>query len=291
MHLPFFSIIIPTSGRHAALRNCLEAISRIEYPPDRCQVIVVFDGRPPLDLPDLAPLTVRTFSQPPGGPAAARNLGARHASGDYLAFTDDDCQPASDWLLKLTAVFNQFPEVMTGGQTLNALTDNGYAAASQLLVDFLYERYNPDPLHAQFLTANNMALSRDKFLASGGFDTTFSLAAGEDREFCSRWLHKGGRIIYEPEAVVYHAHHLDRTRFWQQHLNYGRGACRYHQKRIRQETERPRQLSFSFYVNLLRYPFRRTRGRCAPQLFLLFLLMQFATAIGFLIEHRNMNSS
>jgi GT2 family glycosyltransferase len=49
-------------------------------------------------------------------------------------------------------------------------------------------------------------------------------AAGEDREFCDRWLRHGYRMAYVPKATVYHAHELTFCTFWRQHFGYGRGA-------------------------------------------------------------------
>jgi GT2 family glycosyltransferase len=169
---------------------------------------------------------------------------------------------------------------MVGGRVVNALPENNYAAASQLLVDFLYERYNADPLQAQFFTANNLALRRDLFLELGGFDTCFSLAAGEDRELCHRWINRGYRMFYEPAALVHHAHDLTLAGFWRQHVNYGRGAFRFRQQQNeRLKLERP-----TFYADLLRYPFRRANGPQAAHLFIRFLLMQVANTYGFIRE-------
>ncbi len=282
MQYPFFSIIVPTHGRPAALRNCIEALGRLAYPPDCYEIIVVFDGDESIALPTLPSITLQICTQPHSGPAAARNKGASQAIGDYLAFTDDDCAPAVDWLRQLTAAFNQFPEYMIGGQTVNALPENVYASASQCLVDFLYQHHNRDPRQARFITSNNMALSRDRFLEIGGFDDRFPLAAGEDREFCHRWLTEGNRIYYQSTALVHHTHPLTLAGFWRQHLNYGRGAYLYHNQQALNQNEPLTLEKPAFYLDLLRHPLRPKNGRPSPTLFLLFLLMQLANTVGFL---------
>jgi GT2 family glycosyltransferase len=280
MQPPFFSIVIPTHGRIAALSRCLEALGRQDYPSERFEVIVVSDGDAPMPAPVVENLSIQVVAQPKSGPSAARNSGAIQARGDYLAFTDDDCIPTADWLSQLSAAFDHYPERMVGGRVVNALPENNYAAASQLLVDFLYERYNADPLQAQFFTANNLALRRDLFLEMGGFDIRFSLAAGEDRELCRRWIDKGYGMFYESAALVHHAHDLTLAGFWRQHVNYGRGAFRFRQQQNeRRKLERP-----TFYTDLLRYPFRRANGPQAAHLFIRFLLMQVANTYGFIRE-------
>jgi GT2 family glycosyltransferase len=82
------------------------------------------------------------------------------------------------------------------------------------MTDAVYAYYNDDPHQAHFFTTNNLALPAERFRAIGGFDTTFPLAASEDREFCDRWLHHGYQMTYSPEVVVYHAHVLTLRTFW-----------------------------------------------------------------------------
>jgi GT2 family glycosyltransferase len=284
MQQPTFSIIVPTHGRDAALRRCLEALAALDYPPERYEVIVVYDGGRPSSLPEADGRRVRFLTQPKRGPAAARNLGASQAGGSYLAFTDDDCVPAADWLLWLAAVLERFPTGMAGGRVVNALPGNRYAAAGQLMVDYLYERFNNDPLKARFFTANNMAVRRDLFLALGGFDGRFPLAAGEDRDFCGRWLEAGHPMVYEPAAVVRHAHPLTLARFWQQQVNYGRGAYHFRRQQAQQSGRPLRLESPSFYARLLAFPLRSAELPRALYLFLLFVLMQAANTAGFLQE-------
>jgi GT2 family glycosyltransferase len=284
MQPPFFSVIVPTHGRDAALGHCLEALRCQDFPPERFEVLVVFDGGHPLPNLMVEGLTLRPLTQPQNGPAAARNAGAAQARGEYLVFTDDDCIPAPDWLSHIWAAINQYPGHMVGGCVANILTRNLYAAASQLLVDFLYDTYEDSPLQAQFFTSNNLALQREMFLALGGFDTRFPLAAGEDRELCRRWIEEGHGLFYHPDALVHHAHELTLPAFWQQHFNYGRGAYRYRQQHTRKPNGRLKLEPIQFYVNLLRYPLRRAKGTTAVRLFFLFLLMQIANTTGFFRE-------
>lgn len=279
---PFISIIIPTYNRPQPLAACLESLTHLAYPRQRWEVIVVNDGgcAPPLtvDLPHLHVLT-----QANAGPAAARNRGAAQAQGDLLAFLDDDCRPHPHWLDKLAARLAADPDCLAGGQTLNALPRNPYASASQLLIDYLYVYYNRAPAGPAFFTSNNFALSRDSFRAMGGFDVTFPLAAGEDREFCHRWRRRGGRLAYEPAALVYHAHHLTLRSFARQHFQYGRGAYHFHHRRQERVAVEP----LPFYTNLVLFPFARA-GLSVRSLGLAGLLAgsQLANAAGFFYQSR-----
>jgi len=282
---PLFSIVIPTYSRPKQLADCLQSIARLDYPRDRFEVIVVDDGSPmpPEDVVDSFRdgLDATLLTHPHAGPAAARNTGAARAKGEFLVFTDDDCTPAPDWLQALAARFARVPDHAIGGRTLNALPDNPYSTASHLLVAYLYSYYNADPDQARFFTSNNLALPADRCHAIGGFDTTFPHAAGEDREFCDRWLYNGYRMIYAPEVVVYHAHALTWRTFWRQHFNYGRGAFGFRQARAQRDQGRIKVEPLSFYLNLLQYPFSQTQGRRAVLLAALLVVSQAANAAGF----------
>lgn len=283
-----FSIVIPTYNRPKRLRQCLESIAQLDYPRDRFEVIVVDDGSPmsleSLIKPFAAAIDLTLMTQPNAGPARARNTGAAQAKGEFLAFTDDDCLLASDWLSKLSDRFQQTPHCMIGGKTLNALPDNLYSTASQGLIDFLYAHYVTADNESNFFASNNLALPTARFQALGGFDTTFPLAAGEDRELCDRWLRFGYRMVYAPEAQIHHAHQLTPLKFWQQHFNYGRGA--FHYRRVRaQQGQTVRLESLLFYSKLLTYPFFQSTSQPAILLAILMFVSQVANAAGFFWQH------
>lgn len=285
---PFFSIIIPTYNRPERLANCLQSIAQLNYPPNRFEVIVVDDGSEmpiePVVTSFGKQLNLTAIAQQNSGPANARNTGATRARGKFLVFTDDDCMPAPEWLKTLEVRFKTAPDCLVGGRTLNALPDNLYSTASQVLIDFLYEYYNADRNRSSFFASNNLALPAERFHALGGFDTTFPLAAGEDREFCDRWLQHGYQMIYAPEAQVYHAHKLTLYAFWRQHYNYGRGAFCFHQVRARRNMERIKVEPLSFYFNLLKYPFSQGASQPALAIATLFMLSQIANVSGFFWE-------
>jgi glycosyltransferase involved in cell wall biosynthesis len=280
-----FSVIIPTYSRPERLAACLQSLTHLQYLRDRFEVIVVDDGsEPPVDsvvvfFSDRLDLVL--LRQPNSGPAAARNTGAAQAKGKFLAFTDDDCTPAPDWLHALEARLAMTPEHMIGGRAVNALPHNLYSATSQIMTDAVYAYYNDDPDKASFFATNNVALPADRFHAIGGFDQTFPLAASEDRDFCERWLRHGYRMTYAPEAVVYHAHALTFRSFWRHYFNYGRGACHFHQVRTRRNWESIR-VDPQFYVHLFRYPLLHMHGWRALLLAALLVISYTPYTAGFL---------
>ena len=140
---------------------------RLAYHVDGFEVVVVDDGsRTPLDgvvEPFRNKLNITLIRQRNQGPGAARNAGALVARGHFLAFTDDDCRPASDWLQKLETRFGDTPDGMIGGRVISPLKHNAYSTASQLVIDMAYAFYNQNPYHPFLFTSNNMAVPAELF--------------------------------------------------------------------------------------------------------------------------------
>ena len=284
-----FSVVIPTCNRRDALCDCLSALARQQYSQDAFEVIVIDDGGSD-SLEDLernfhGKFHWRLLRQQRSGPATARNLGARTAIGEYLAFTDDDCQPTPDWLVKLEQSLAKHPNALVGGRVVNALAGNSCSSASQQLIDYLYASYSENGA-PRFFSSNNVALSRRGFRDIGGFDESFPLPAAEDRDFCARWTQSGGSMVYNPSAIVYHAHALTVSGFVRQHFRYGRGAYQFRKRTVSGGWQRPRMEPFSFYLDLLFYPIRSVAytdiGRL--RISLLLLISQIANAAGFFRE-------
>jgi GT2 family glycosyltransferase len=283
--LPFFSIVIPTYNRPDRLVTCLDAILKLNYPQNCFEVVIVDDGsKTHLDSviePLGNQLNLKLIRQENSGPAAARNAGAMQVKGSFLVFTDDDCIPTPNWLSELATQFAKTPDYLIGGQTLNALTDNLYSTASQILIDYIYQYFNVQGVQSNFFASNNFAMPTEQFHALGGFDTAFPLAAGEDREFCDRWLHRGYKMTYAPKAQIYHAHHLTLRKFWRQHFNYGRGAFCFHQIRAQRTQDGIKVEPISFYFRLLTFPFSQLTSQPAVLLSGLLFLSQVANIFGF----------
>ena len=270
------------------MATCLQSLARLDYSPDRYEVIVVDDGspEPPTaavgDAAAQMDVTLVRRAQN-GGPGAARNSGVERATGDHVAFLGDDCEPAPGWLRALARRFEECDDCLVGGRIVNGLPSNPFSTASDHLIAYLYSHYNRDPEHARFFTPNNMAVARRRFVEVGGFDAAIGLT-GEDRELCDRWLHRGGRIVYAPDAVVRHTHPLGFGSFWQQQVSYGRGTRKYRerQRQPREGSVGPEPLSF--YLNLVRFPLQTSRGAGAWCQVALLALSQVATAVGVLLE-------
>ncbi len=290
---PFLSIIIPTYNRPAQLAVCLKSLSRLNYPVDHFEVIIVDDGSDISPDPVVASfrniLDIKVIRQAHAGVGIGRNTGASIAKGELLVFTDDDCQPTLNWLQELAVQFRKSPDCIIGGRTVNILSDNIYSTASQMLISFLFEYYNTNPGHSRFLNGSNLSVPKKLFLKLEGFDKRFFLVGAEEREFCNRWINYGYRMVYAPEVLVYHSHRLTLRTFIRQHFKYGCGAFRFHEARARRDYQRIKVEPQSFYLNLFLYPFIQ-KFRLKPfMISLLLVISQISNAIGFFWERFTQN--
>jgi GT2 family glycosyltransferase len=278
------------------LAVCLESLALQNYPRDRFEVIVVDDASSlRLDLVVAAfreRLSLTLLKQSRGaGPSVARNRGAASAQGEFLAFTDDDCAPAPDWLQQLGARFISTPGHVIGGRVINALTENPYSTASHVILDVIYDYYDPQQGRAHFFPTSNFALPADRFREMGGFNENWPLAAAEDREFCYRWLQRGFLMTYAPEASVYHRHHLTLNSYCALHFRYGRGAYHYHLLRAGGRGVGGLKPDWRFYWTCIRYPFQHMAKPRAAIVVALLLLWQVSNAAGYFWQRFNHASS
>ncbi len=280
-----FSVVIPTFNRPEPLRSCLESLAAQRYPRSRFEVIVVDDGSAVPAAPIVAQyserLQVRFRRQARAGPAAARNQGVLKARGCYIAFIDDDCVAEPGWLDAFESEFRAHPQgALLGGDVSNPFEDNVYTEVGELILQVLLDRYQPERGGVYFFRTANLAVRGDEFRASGGFDPTFETA--EDREFCDRWLDRGGRMIRVPPALVAHMSPLDLRSFLRRHYRYGRGAYRFHRLRRQRASGRFRLEFLWFYIYVLQACLaskRRVVRKAA-----LVLVWQACNVAGFLAE-------
>jgi GT2 family glycosyltransferase len=281
-----FTVIVPTYDRPVPLAKCIRALRAQDYDPESFEVVVVDDGsRKPPDL-GLGPIgdRFRVIVASHGGPGRARNRGAQEACGRWIAFTDDDCEPEPSWLSALARAFRAGETGALGGRTQNGLPDNPFSTASQTLIDYLYLSWNQPGSAAPLFTSNNLALPAELFRTLGGFDASFPLAAAEDRDFCDRLARAGHRLTYVPAAEVVHRHDLSLRGFFRQHLNYGRGAVRFHQLKSRRTGQASGPgLDPSFYSGLIRHVWNARVPR-PFSIAALLVLSQFAGGLGYVIE-------
>lgn len=199
---PIISVVVPTYRRPDLLQKCLQALLK-QTLDCTCYEIVVADDAPCETTCCLVSNLAAAYRWPvirylpvkgeKHGPAVARNLGWQAAKGEIIAFTDDDCLPAVDWL-----------EI-----GLNVLSKPEVAGASGRVVVPMpacptdFQRSFGGLEQSLFVTAN--CFYRKSVLeAVNGFDEQFRLAWREDSDLYFRVLEAQHQLIRVPEAIVVH---------------------------------------------------------------------------------------
>jgi GT2 family glycosyltransferase len=278
------TILVPTHDRPKRLRSCLEGIARLDYDHDLFEVVVVDDGSAASLETVVADfrnrLAIRLLVQTRRGPGAARNLGSQAGRGRFLAFIDDDCVPEPKWLSALSRELEKRPDRLLGGTVINALPQNVYSTATQLIAQYVTDYYGKHAGNEPFFTTNNLAVSAERFRELGGFNTSIASFTAEDKEFCDRWRSRGYEMAMVPDAIVYHAHDLSVRRFLVQHHNYGRGILAFRLIRMRRGGSRLLPEPLRFYRGLLMAPLRLLPDSRAWVLLPLVFVSQLVTFMG-----------
>jgi GT2 family glycosyltransferase len=190
------SVVIPTL--HAPLLG--QAIAALQQQTAAhlvAEILVVGQDRH-----GLVPAGVRFVETPqPVSAAAARNIGARLASGTYLLFVDADCIATPDMVARLYARHSQGCAVVGGGV---ALEPAPYWIQCDNVVVFAQTLSDTDAGARDYLPSLNFSIERKLFLSIGGFDEGFPGAAGEDTDLSLRLRQRGYTLWFEPRAAVYH---------------------------------------------------------------------------------------
>jgi glycosyltransferase involved in cell wall biosynthesis len=264
-------VVVPTRDRPDSLRRCLDALAA-QTVLDELEVIVVDDGSAAAaevqDAVERHPFA-RLIRQSHSGPASGRNVGAANSRGEFVCFTDDDCEPSPTWAERLARAIGSGADA-AAGRTLTGDTGSALAAASELIAAAPALAHEPSAGELTFAPSNNLAC-RAEILAEVPFDEGYPVAAGEDREWCRRLLTRGYVLRSEPAAVLVHRSEPTLQAFFRQQVRYGRGAFWFRRRGAeRQPLESP-----SFYLELLRSSFRR-----GLRTGVLVTLAQAATAVG-----------
>lgn len=199
------SVVIPAYNAGRTLTTCLQALNSQTCPPD--EVILVNDG----STDDTAAIAeqqgVIVLAQQQQGPAAARNAGVKQATGDLILFSDADCAPVPEWIERLSV---PFADTGISGAKGSYRTRQRSLVARFVQQEYegKYERLKQQPT-IDFIDTYSAAYRRAVFIANGGFDESFRRPSVEDQEFSFRLARKGHRMVFVPDATVYHVHDED----------------------------------------------------------------------------------
>jgi GT2 family glycosyltransferase len=214
---PRISVIVCSCNGERTLRDCFEGLSRLDYP--NFEVIVVDDGSSDGTAAIGRRYGFRVISTDRQGLGSARNTGLDAATGEIVAYLDDDAYPDPQWLTYLAAAFLRTPHAGVGGPNIAPPGDGSVAAC--------VANAPGGPVHvlcsdaeAEHIPGCNAAFRKDSLQAIGGFDPRFRVA-GDDVDVCWRLQQQGLTLSFSPSAVVWHHRRNSVRAYWKQQCGYG----------------------------------------------------------------------
>ncbi len=167
----------------------------------------------------------------------ARNLGVRSGSGDVVIYIDDDCRAEPGWLDALMAEYDRDPQVWAVfGRILpgeskdpNRVLRKWERALPMAMVDHPARKvFEKNVFDLGFGHGANMSFARSTFARIGLFDDLLGagglLRSWPERDFGYRILKAGGRIVFTPQALVYHDHWREWPEVEKTYKNYAIGC-------------------------------------------------------------------
>jgi GT2 family glycosyltransferase len=245
---PFVSVIIPTHERPEPLGRCLESLLAMQYP--NLEIVIVDNFPDTTRTRDLIATRydgrsdIRYVVEERRGSASARNRGLRVARGKLVAFTDDDVVFDRYWLAELLTGFSAGDHVgcVTGLimpielETRAQIWFEEYGGFGKGFERRLYDigpnrpasplfPYNP----GMFGSGGSMAFQVDALREVGSFDPSLGngtpTLGGVDVEAFFRIVQGGYQLVYEPGAMIQHAHRREYQALRRQVFTYGSGLA------------------------------------------------------------------
>ena len=223
---PRISVIVCTYNGSRTIGECLQGIAKLDYPD--FEVIVVDDGSTDATTEIVREHDVRLIRTANCGLSCARNTGLEAATGEIVAYIDDDAYPDLHWLKYLASAFVATDHAGIGGPNLPPPIDGPIAdcvanAPGGPVHVLLSDR------EAEHIPGCNMAFRKARLAAIGGFDPRFRVA-GDDVDVCWRLQERGWTLGFDPAAVVWHHRRNSVRAYWKQQRGYGKAEALLKQK-------------------------------------------------------------
>lgn len=205
---------------------CLRHLTHLDFPADRLELICVDNASADDSMTRLregAPAGAVLVQSPRNsGFTGGCNLGVEHATGEFIAFINNDARPDRRWaaeavqvLLRDSTIGCVASKVLDWEGTHVDFVDAAltwYGMGYKPAAGTPYEGTHEQPQDVLFATGSAMVVRADAFRAAAGFDERFFMFY-EDVDLGWRLNLMGHRVRYVPTSVVYHKHHATVKRF------------------------------------------------------------------------------
>jgi O-antigen biosynthesis protein len=218
---PRISVVVCTHNGAETLADCLAGVAKLDYPD--FETIVVDDGSTDGSGDVAAGFDVRLLRTDNRGLSSARNTGLEAATGEIVAYLDDDARPDGHWLRYLAATFLATSHVGVGGPNVPpapaGLLERSLALAPGGPIHVLLS-----DREAEHIPGCNMAFRKDALEAIGRFDARFRVA-GDDVDVCWRLRDNGWTLGFNPGAMVWHRRRPTIRAYLRQQRGYGKAEA------------------------------------------------------------------
>jgi len=220
------SVVIPTYNRANHLELLLKSLNNQILDPE--EVIIINDNSK-----DQTSEILDKWHQEKGdyhklvyhspinqGPGAARNIGIQMASGDLIAFTDDDCVLNKNWIkeIKNSRFWDNRKIAGIGGKVLpynrNLLSEY-----------YTFHRILEPPKHTQYLVTANACYRRELLMKINGFDEDHRYPGGEDNGLSFKLANLGYKFGFEKKMITFHNYRSTIPSFLKTFYRYGKGCA------------------------------------------------------------------
>jgi GT2 family glycosyltransferase len=218
---PRISVVVCSYNGARTIRDCFKGLRDLQYP--NYEVIVVNDGSKDRTAAITHEYGFRLINTENRGLSSARNTGAQAATGEIVAYIDDDAYPDPHWLTYLASTFMTTSYAAVGGPNIAPPGDGAIAEC--------VAHAPGGPVHvllndrdAEHIPGCNMAFRKSALMEIGGFDPRFR-TAGDDVDVCWRIQDQGWKIGFNPAAMVWHHRRNSLRAYWKQQKGYGKAEA------------------------------------------------------------------
>ena len=224
--LPHITVIVCSYNGTATIRECMEGVLNLDYP--NYDVVVINDGSKDNLAEIVSEYPVKLVTTPNRGLSSARNTGMLNATGEIIAYIDDDAYPDEHWLRYLAYAYSTSDHACIGGPNI--------VPGNDPFISTCVANAPGGPVHvletdeiAEHVPGCNMSFRKDALMKIGGFDPVYR-CAGDDVDVCWRIQQSGRTIGFHPSAVVWHHRRNSIKAYWKQQKGYGKAEALLEQK-------------------------------------------------------------
>ena len=198
--IPFVSVVVPVYNGESTIRECLDSIMGLDYPPEKLEVIAVDDGSTDKTMSILRNYGLKLIQKQHGGYPSSMNAGIKEARGDAILIVDSDTYVEQDYLAKILREFDDRKVGIVSGYVATKPNAKFWARITGFESEDRYDQMKSK--YVDFITSTCTAYRREVLSQVGLFNE--ELKRGSDEDLAQRASKVGWKILLRKDAVCYH---------------------------------------------------------------------------------------